>query len=141
MKSKDSSDDLSSRLTNAMNSWKENDGFSSGSKSSSNVSTQQRILKNDSSKPAETKQNLDLFSQRIRISVSRAGKAGKTVTVVKGLESISKDKILPILKNVKQKISVGGRIDEKGVVEIQGDQVTFLLDYLIKAGFRDVKKG
>ena len=48
---------------------------------------------------------------------------------------------LEILKSIKQRISVGGRIDDNGTLEIQGDQVLFLLDYFSKAGYKDVKKG
>ena len=83
----------------------------------------------------------DVVFQKIRLHSTRAGKGGKTVTCIKGFESAPQGMKLEILKSIKQRISVGGRIDDNGTLEIQGDQVLFLLDYFSKAGYKDVKKG
>ena len=132
---KDYAQDLSTQLTNAMNSWKGNDTTAADSKRYKSESRQSKIL----DKPVASQQ--DVVVQKIRLHSTRAGKGGKTVTCIKGFESAPQGMKLEILKSIKQRISVGGRIDDNGTLEIQGDQVLFLLDYFSKAGYKDVKKG
>jgi translation initiation factor 1 len=132
------SQDVSLRLAQSLNSWKSERFFDSGSRQDNAGSLQSRVTKKAAT---EKPKKIDVFSSKIRLQSTRAGKGGKTVTILKGLEHLSKEDAQSILRSIKQKISVGGKIGENGVLEIQGDQVSFLLEYLSGSGYRDVKRG
>ena len=55
----------------------------------------------------------------VRVSVSRQGRKGKTVTSVKGLRMTSAD-LKAYAGKLKKKVGSGGTLKE-GVIEIQGD--------------------
>jgi translation initiation factor 1 (eIF-1/SUI1) len=76
----------------------------------------------------------DLLSSKIRLSTK--GKA----TIIKGFEHLPLEDAQSILQSIKQKISVGGKIDGNGVLEVQGNQVKVLLQYFSSAGYKNVKK-
>ena len=139
----DSAQDLSFRLAKSLNSWKR-EGFSNSStkpgKSESIQSqvTNKAALERSTEKP---KPKVDVFGSKIRLQSTRAGKGGKTVTTLKGLENAPKEEAERILKSIKHKLSVGGKIGENGVLEIQGDQVSIILEYLSGTGYKDVKRG
>jgi translation initiation factor 1 (eIF-1/SUI1) len=136
-----SSQDLSLRLAQSLNSWKGERFFDSSTKKDNAGSVQSQVTKKASVSEKCPKTKIDVFSSKIRLQSTRAGKGGKTVTVLKGLEHLPKEDAQSILRSIKQKISVGGKIDENGVLEIQGDQVSFLLEYFSGAGYKDVKRG
>ena len=132
-----SSQDLSLRLAQSLNSWKNDRFFDSSTKHVDAGSVQSQVTK----KVAVEKTTTDVLSSKIRLQSTRAGKGGKTVTILKGFEHLPKEDAQSILRSIKQKISVGGKIDENGVMEIQGDQISFLQDYFRGAGYKDVKRG
>jgi translation initiation factor 1 len=78
-------------------------------------------------------------ARRVRVSRSSAGRAGKTVTVIAGLEE--SDAVLAALaKKLKARCGAGGTIKD-GRIEIQGDHVETLLSLLTGEGFRPKKSG
>ncbi len=77
--------------------------------------------------------------QRVRVSRSSSGRAGKTVTVVAGLEE-SEDQLAALAKLLKARCGAGGTV-KAGAIEIQGDHVDTVLSHLSSEGFRAKKSG
>ncbi len=78
-------------------------------------------------------------SRKIRVQKLKAGKKGKTVTQITGLELESEEAIV-LLKELKTKIGTGGAYKD-GVFELQGDHVTSLLSELTQKGYQPKKSG
>lgn len=75
--------------------------------------------------------------QRLRIKMERAGRGGKTVTIVSGFIGTTTD--LQILcKLLKQKCGVGGTAKDNEII-MQGDLRSKLKDLLIKEGYTQTK--
>jgi len=72
------------------------------------------------------------------VRMERAGRKGKTVTVIKGLALSEADKV-KLLKLLKQKCGSGGSVLE-GQLEIQGDHCDLILKLLSERGLR-AKRG
>ncbi len=76
-------------------------------------------------------------SQRLRVSMERSGRGGKTVTIVRGFQG-SDEEIAQLGKNLKQRLGVGGCVKE-GEILIQGDLRQRVIDMLQTDGYRDTK--
>lgn len=69
--------------------------------------------------PASSARRLDRPTDGVvRVSRSKAGRKGKTVTVITGLPS---SQLRPLAKEMKRRCGVGGAVKE-GAIELQGDQ-------------------
>lgn len=88
----------------------------------------------DSQKEAET---LPKNQQKLRLSMERAGRGGKTVTLVKGFVGSGED-IDALCKLLKQKCGVGGSVKD-GEIIIQGDHRQRLVEILKKEGYTQTK--
>jgi translation initiation factor 1 len=77
--------------------------------------------------------------QRVRVQRTRAGKGGKLVTAITGLE-IPESEARALLKALKASAGTGGTLKD-GVIELQGDQVATALTALEKEGFRPKQAG
>ena len=77
--------------------------------------------------------------QRVRVQRSRAGKKGKLVTSITGLEMAQADALM-LLKTLKTRAGSGGCY-KGGVIELQGDQVTLAISALEAEGFRPKQAG
>ncbi len=75
--------------------------------------------------------------QRLRLNMERAGRGGKTVTLVKGFVGTDED-INSLCKLLKQKRGVGGSVKD-GEIIIQGDHRQRLIEILKKEGFCQAK--
>ena len=75
--------------------------------------------------------------QRLRLSMERAGRGGKTVTLVKGYVGSEED-INALCKLLKQKCGVGGSIKD-GEIIIQGDHRQRLVEILKNEGYTQTK--
>lgn len=77
---------------------------------------------------------------RIDVVREKAGRGGKTVTVLRGFKGISEGELKELAKAIQRACGVGGTL--KGtVIEIQGDQRDRAMAMLAKAGFQPVKAG
>jgi translation initiation factor 1 len=90
-------------------------------------------------RPASPAPELPRAQQRVRVQRTRAGKGGKTVTLISGLE-VPEAEALALLKQLKASAGTGGSL-KAGVIELQGDQVAAALAALERAGFRPKQAG
>jgi len=77
--------------------------------------------------------------QKVRVQRTKAGKGGKLVTAITGLE-IPEAEARALLKTLKASSGTGGTLKD-GVIELQGDQVAAALAALEKEGFRPKQAG
>jgi translation initiation factor 1 len=77
--------------------------------------------------------------QRVRVQRTKAGKGGKLVTAITGLE-LPEPELKALLKQLKASAGTGGSLKD-GVIELQGDQMTAALTALEQAGFRPKQAG
>ena len=75
--------------------------------------------------------------QKLRLSMERAGRGGKTVTLVKGYVGSEED-INALCKQLKQKCGVGGSVNG-GEIIIQGDHRQRLVEILKNEGYTQTK--
>ena len=88
----------------------------------------------DSQEEADT---LPKNLQKLRLNMERAGRGGKTVTLVKGFVGSNED-INLLCKLLKQKCGVGGSVKD-GEIIIQGDHRQRLVEILKKEGYTQTK--
>lgn len=77
--------------------------------------------------------------QRVRVQRTRAGKGGKLVTAITGLEAPEAE-LKALLKQLKAAAGTGGTLKD-GLIELQGDQVGAALAALEAAGYRPKQAG
>lgn len=77
---------------------------------------------------------------RVDIIREKAGRGGKTVTVVKGLDHIEVREREQLLKQLKNYCATGGAL-KGATLEIQGDQREKVAAFFENAGFRPVFAG
>jgi translation initiation factor 1 len=93
----------------------------------------------DSEKPTETKPALRNRG-RVDILRTKAGRGGKTVTVVKGFVGIGLPEKEQLAKTMQKSCGTGGTV-KNGQIEIQGDKRAEVARILNEAGFRAVFAG
>lgn len=76
-------------------------------------------------------------NQRLRVKIERAGRKGKTVTLVTGFVGTDDD-LKQLAKDLKTKLSTGGSAKD-GEIVIQGDVKARAIDLLQQMGYRDSK--
>jgi translation initiation factor 1 len=77
--------------------------------------------------------------QRVRVQRTKAGKGGKLVTAISGLEAPEAE-LKALLKTLKARAGTGGTLKD-GLIELQGDQVAPALEALEQAGYRPKQAG
>lgn len=75
--------------------------------------------------------------QKLRLSMERAGRAGKTVTLVRGFVGADSD-LHALCKLLKQKCGVGGSAKD-GEIVIQGDRRQRLIEILLSEGYTQTR--
>ena len=75
----------------------------------------------------------------VRVSRETKGRKGKGVTLIKGL-ALDAVALASMCKKLKVMCGTGGTV-KKGVIEIQGDHIERILDYLKKQGVRAKQAG
>lgn len=75
--------------------------------------------------------------QKLRLSMERTGRGGKTVTIVRGFVGANDD-IEALCRLLKQKCGVGGSVKE-GEIIIQGDHRQRLIEILKQEGYSQTK--
>lgn len=76
---------------------------------------------------------------KVRVSRSNKGRGGKTVTLVSGLP-VTLDEAKQLCSQLKKRCGTGGAVKE-GVIEIQGDRVDVVLQWLQEQGFAARRSG
>jgi translation initiation factor 1 len=82
-------------------------------------STEQPILKKINPAQKDTKTTNVAVQQKVYVRLDRKSRAGKSVTLIEGLQMSPKDKE-SLLKNLKTRLGTGGTLKD-GNLEIQGD--------------------
>ncbi|MCQ2975115.1 MAG: translation initiation factor [Bacteroidales bacterium] len=85
----------------------------------------------------EELETLPKNQQKLRLSIERAGRGGKTVTLIKGFVGSTND-LNALCKLLKQKCGVGGSAKD-GEIIIQGDIKNKVFEILKKEGYSQVK--
>lgn len=97
----------------------------------------------DSELPAENEPTdeasptLPRKQQKLRLGMERAGRGGKTITLIRGFVGTD-DEIHALCKMLKQRCGVGGSAKE-GEIIIQGDHRTRLVELLKQEGYTQTK--
>jgi translation initiation factor 1 len=77
--------------------------------------------------------------RKVRVQRTRAGKGGKLVTAITGLEAPEAE-ARQLLRRLKATAGTGGTLKD-GVIELQGDHVAAALAALEKDGYRPKQAG
>ena len=85
----------------------------------------------------EEQNTLPKNQQKLRLYMERAGRGGKTVTIVKFFIGSDED-MLTLCKLLKQKCGVGGSVKD-GEIIIQGDHRQRLMEILKTEGYTQTK--
>ncbi len=85
----------------------------------------------------EEAETLPKNQQKLRLNMERAGRGGKTVTIVRGFIG-SCDDLAQLCKLLKQKCGVGGTVKE-GEIIIQGDHWNRLTEILRAEGYTQTR--
>jgi len=98
--------------------------------------------KNGGFDPTPTnKKGLRPSKGRIEIRRVKAGRGGKTVTLVSGFVGIGTAEKDALCKTLRQSCGCGGTVNANGEIEIQGDQRERIAALLREAGFAPVFAG
>ena len=97
-------------------------------------SSEQGDLRNQERKPAAATASLSPVQQTVYLHRESKGRAGKGVTLLKGLTLTEAD-MTSLAKTIKQACGSGGTIKD-GVIEIQGDQREKIAEVLRKLGYK-----
>ncbi|BAZ81428.1 translation initiation factor [Sphaerospermopsis kisseleviana CS-549] len=107
----------------------------SSSKSKSDKLIIYQEFGNDNSPALERPvQELPPNQQNVRVQATRAGRKGKTVTVITGFQTKA-ETLTALLKQLKTQCGTGGTVKENEI-EIQGDHKQKILEILVKLGYK-----
>jgi translation initiation factor 1 len=79
-------------------------------------------------------QELPPQQQNVRVQATRAGRKGKTVTVITGFQA-KPETLADLIKQLKAQCGTGGTVKDNEI-EIQGDHKQKILEILIKLGYK-----
>ncbi|MBD2435729.1 translation initiation factor [Nostoc sp. FACHB-110] len=79
-------------------------------------------------------QELPPQQQNVRVQATRAGRKGKTVTVITGFQA-KPETLAALVKQLKTQCGTGGTVKDNEI-EIQGDHKQKILEILIKLGYK-----
>ena len=90
-------------------------------------------------KKSEETAKVDTVNKRSKINISKQkkGKKGKTVTLIRGLETENKILLNKFLKKIKVFCGTGGTIIDSNI-QLQGDMVLKSIEFLRKEGFHNL---
>ena len=74
---------------------------------------------------------------KINISKQKKGKKGKTITLIKGLETEDEILLKEFLKKIKVFCGTGGTLIDSNI-QLQGDMVAKSIEFLRKEGFHNL---
>jgi translation initiation factor 1 len=106
--------------------------------SSADLPPEREAAKSDTDKPAQDKPRKS--RGRVDIIRQKAGRGGKTVTVIKGFVGIGLPEKERLARAMQKSCGTGGTVKD-GQIEIQGDKREEVARILIEANFRPVFAG
>jgi translation initiation factor 1 len=101
---------------------------------SSNKSAGWREFGDDNAATQRATPNLPPEKQDLRVQATRAGRKGKTVTIITGFQSNS-ETLQALLKQLKGQCGCGGTVKDNEI-EIQGEHKQKILEILKKQGYK-----
>lgn len=90
--------------------------------------------------PAKEKTRREGSRGRVDVIRQKAGRGGKTVTVLSGFKGIGNAEMEQIARDLRKACGVGGTL-KGATIEIQGDQCDRAVEHLAAAGFRPIRAG
>lgn len=102
-------------------------------------STEQSIPRKEKPAAAPLRKAGVSAGQKVIVKLDRKGRGGKSVTLIEGLHLAPKEKEA-LLKQLKSRLGSGGALKE-GVLEIQGDHCSFVMEHLQSIGYRPKRSG
>lgn len=75
----------------------------------------------------------------VRVHLEKKGRAGKTVSIIRGLNR-PEEELKALLKELKIQCGSGGSLQNDGSLLIQGNDRKKIIEILTRHGFKDVKK-
>ena len=85
----------------------------------------------------EEAETLPKNQQKLRVSMEKKGRGGKTVTLIKGFIG-SEDELQVLVKLLKTKCGIGGSVKDEEII-IQGDFKQRIIDLLKAEGYTQTK--
>ncbi|MCP6758705.1 MAG: translation initiation factor [Fischerella sp. CENA71] len=79
-------------------------------------------------------QELPPEKQNVRVQATRAGRKGKTVTVISGFQT-KPETLQALVKQLKTQCGTGGTVKDNEI-EIQGEHKQKILEILLKLGYK-----
>ncbi len=89
---------------------------------------------NNTNNSEHTTPELSPAQQNLKISISKAGRKGKIVTIITGFQC-SGDTLVNLLKELKTKLGAGGTIKDN-TIELQGDRRQQIGEILLKLTYK-----
>lgn len=83
---------------------------------------------------------MDVAKQQVRVGVTRAGKKGKSVTCVDGMDVGTAEEARELVKKFKRVLGVGGVATANGSLQFQGDNAAVLVEMLVAMGYKRTKQ-
>ena len=83
---------------------------------------------------------LPIAKQQVRVGVTRAGKKGKSVTCVDGMDVGTPEEAKDQVKKFKKVLGVGGVSMDNGSLQFQGDNAAVLCEMLVAMGYKSTKQ-
>ena len=83
---------------------------------------------------------MDVAEQQVRVGVTRAGKKGKSVTCVDGMDVGTAEEARELVKKFKRVLGVGGVATANGSLQFQGDNAAVLVEMLVAMGYKRTKQ-
>ena len=83
---------------------------------------------------------MDVAKQQVRVGVTRAGKKGKSVTCVDGMDVGDPEEAKELVKKFKRVLGVGGVATANGSLQFQGDNAATLVEMLVAMGYKSTKQ-
>ncbi|MDX9715321.1 MAG: hypothetical protein RBT37_07815 [Dissulfurispiraceae bacterium] len=102
-------------------------------------STEKSVSRKEDAAEKRSLPALPVSQQRVMVRLDRKARAGKSVTIVEGLQ-LQELALQTMLKKLKTGLGTGGTVKD-GTLELQGDRCTAVIKILEKEGYNPKRSG